>query len=323
MLTITSGIAKTKDKIQDRLKHNLRLEKSHRNIKNKKANYFITENGKIEISTISKKERQAKLEKLKEEYQEALEENFLLLQKQKREGNISRMERKSRLRPITEGVVNFGGVYDIQKDTLEEIQEKTKKFNEAIDANLDEVLNLVYKNLQEFAEEYNTDITNLVLHRDEQGIYHFHYLIKMYDKTTGEKLNFKHNKKNIGRRLQDKIAEGFEKFHIHRTTPDKKTRKKTKEQLIEYQEAQEENIKLKRENEELKKSISEYTDIIEKIKSNIETLLTIQDEKKVKALKDKLAYILETGNGDMTAKLEKLFSKTTRQITAINKKNSR
>lgn len=329
MITITSGIAKTKDTITARMKHNLRREKKHRNIKNQNVNYAINSESEIlEIGAMSKSERDKQIEDLRIENEKALNENFELLQKSKREGRVNRIERKSRLEPIREGIVNFGGVYDIKKDTLEEIEEKTKAFNNYIDENKTEIMKIVYKNLQDFAEKFNTEITNLVFHRDEKGLFHFHYFIKTYDKTTGEKLNFKHNKKNIGRELQNFISKDFEKYNIHRTAPDKKNRKKTKEQLQEFQEAQEENIKLKRENqklknenEELKTSISEYSEIIEKINQNINTLLTLQEEKKILKLKEKLTYILEHDNKNVADKLNKLFDKTSRQIGAINKKN--
>jgi hypothetical protein len=323
MITISSGITKTKDTTKDRLRHNYRLEESHKNIENNNTNYSINSGSEIiDISTIPKSERQEKLKTAKLNYQDALEENFQLLQREKREGKISRIERKSRLQPITEGVVNFGGVYDMKKDKLSVIKEKTKKFNSYIDENLEEVCKLVYENLQKFAKEVNTEISDLVLHRDEKGINHFHYLIKTYDNQTGKKLNFKHDIDKVGTKLQDFISKDFEKLNIFRAEKDKKNIKMTKEQLIEYQEAQELIIELQEEAEELKKTNNDYEDILTNIRKNIDTLLSIQDEKTVMKMRDKLTYILETGNDNIQEKLEKLFNKSERQITAIKKKNT-
>lgn len=321
MFTISSGITKTKDSTKDRIRHNLRLEKKHRNIENTKTNFSIeSETEFLDISEIPKSERKATARKTKENYENALEENFKLLQKSKREGSVSRIERKSRLQPITEGVVNFGGVYDMKKHKLSEIKERTIKFNKYIDDNLEEVMKLVYKNLQEYAKEVNTEITDLVLHRDERGLYHFHYLIKTYDLTTGQKLNFKHDINKVGIKLQTAISQGFEKLNIHRVEEGKSKKiKMTKEQLIEYQEAQEEIIIVQKELEELKNIREEYQDLITQIENNILELSKFNG--KSGSIEKKLKYILTANKSDKNIldELEKLLAKSKKRLSGAMK----
>jgi hypothetical protein len=340
--TITSGVNKIKDNLRARLNHNYRYELSHKNVENNNIDTYI-DNGKIIHFTAEEKrateikQKKADRTKWSEYEEEALNQQFKLLQKSKAEGRLKHIERKSRLNPIMEGIVAFGNVYTITEDT-EIIKEKTKAFNTYVKENETQIISNIFHNLNKFAKEFNTEISNIIFHYDEGGLVHCHYMIKNFDNKTGQSLDFKKNKNNIGYRLQDIICEGLGGLGFERGKRDSRKRKMTKQQLVEFEGLQKQNKKLrdfyelekqKTEKQRIKKiknylkireqrKISnEYHNQINQIRDNIQELIQMGAKKGDKFL-NKLDWIL-TNSGSGKSILEGL-KKLELDIEKINTK---
>ena len=341
--TITSGINKIKDNLRARLNHNYRYEKNHKNIKNDNQNVQLSENGKLTYFTKeanygkTKKQKKVLRNSWSDYEEDCRTEQFRLLQKSKAKGEVKNIERKSRLTPIKEGIVSFGEVYD-KTEPAEIIREKTDKFNKWFKENQSPIISNIIENLNKFAKEFHTEITNIVFHYDEGGLIHCHYMIKNYDMRNGQNLNIPKNRNNIGYRLQDIICEGLEHFDLVRGKRDSKKRKMTKEQLEEFEVLQKENTQLRELNKlekektekqrlkkiknylkirEQRKIHNEYFEMIEQIENNIQELIKMGAKKGDNFL-NKLDWIL-TNSGSGKSILEGL-NKLEKDIEKVNTK---
>jgi len=322
--------------IRQRLQHNYRNQRNHENVINDNQNYIIKENEIIEIN-VEENQEENNYNSARKRYsrfeQKCRDENFARLKKTLKEQGKNKPIRK-RLNPLLEGVVHFGGVYEIGCEDDERI-EKTQVFNKKLDTFIEDgFLDILKENLKKIEKEFDTEISDIVLHRDEKGLNHFHFMIKNYNEQ-GLSLDIGRNKNKIGTRVQDIICENMEQFNLMRGEEDSKKQKMTKQQLIEFNKLEQENKLLKKNNQILKSNneilkkrnenlSKEYLNILENIRENILELSTLANVKKADTLKKKLNYILSNSKDDENLKIaiDKLFSKTEKTIIAIKKKSS-
>lgn len=335
--------------ITKRLQHNYRNNK-HKNIINNNQNYSIENGIKKNINVQENRKdniRASHHQKYKDFEEASLDENFKLLSKYRKDNKLNYPNIK-RLNPLLEGVIHFGNVYEPDCEEAERL-EKTKIFNKRFMTDLDNgLLKQIEDNLKVIENEFNTTISNLVLHTDENGLNHFHFMIKNYDEN-GNSLNVKHNKNNIGVRVQDIISNKMGMFGLVRGKRESKTKSKSKEEYIASRELKIKNKKLEKENEILKDKNtelehiisdnslivdmikdfdnvkSEHIELIKHIVKSIDYMKHIQNPKydNMKATQ-KLAYIFKglIDGKDMSKAIELLSNKVDRQTKAIQKSPS-
>jgi len=326
MITVSSGITRfKKDQIISAMIHNHRLENSHRNIINDNANFFYDMNtqqqGQIFIYE-DKKEQRAKVRtKAKDTYKKHFDRQMELMTERNKEKGYKRPKAKD-LNPIAEGVVNFGGVYDINNDTNEERIRKTEEFhNSFTEKEWGEIFHQIKTNLEEFCHQTKTELLDITFHRDEEGLYHIHYLVTNYNNQTGEHLNIRQNKNGRGDLLQDVICQNMGKYGMGRAKGRESKKRMSKEELIRFREVNNELEETKKELEEKKEELRilknniedckiEASKIIFTLNYFIEELSKIDPNDKYGA-KDKLEQLLKSaqwaiGKGKMEVAQSKL-----------------
>lgn len=257
-ITVSSGITKfKKDQILHALIHNHRLENSHRNIKNLNTNFcYDIETGKQKKIIIPSNKEEARAEARERGrgiYQHHLDKQMELMIKRNEAKGVSKPKKKD-LKPIAEGVVNFGGVYDILTHTNEERIKRTDKFHKSYtEEEWSKIFHQIKLNIEKFCAKTNQDLIDISFHTDEEGIYHMHYLVTNYNRETGEGLNVRHNKNGIGDMLQDIVCEGMEEWGMGRAKGRKNKKKMTKEELIAMRDSIDSaNNELEQKQEELR-----------------------------------------------------------------------
>lgn len=260
-ITITSGVMKfNKRLVIKAMIHNHRAENSHRNIINNNTCYFLNDDNVVEeVPKWANKDNVRKRLRNKSYnlYKKHHNRQFKLLSERAERLGITPPKEKD-LRPIVEGVVNFGNVYDIKNATEDERKAKTKAFNQSwTEEDLIILTELISKNLKEWAREFNLEILDVSLHTDEEGLIHAHYLTTHYDSETGMAAGIRNNKNNIGWRLQEIIAKGIDYFnndsYSFKQTEGKNNRRKsmTKEELKEFRKEHTEIEEIKKEKDNL------------------------------------------------------------------------
>lgn len=272
-ITVSSGITKFQmSNIINAMVHNHRLEESHRNIKNNNTNWkFNLHNQELQDILIypdKVEQRKAKRAKAKRWWNTHLKKQFDLMSERNKSRGYNPPKKKD-LKPIVEGVVNFGNVYDVTNDSNEERIRKTNEFhNSYSEEEWQEIFNQIKDNLLEFCKQTGTELLDITFHRDEEGLYHIHYLITNYNNVTGESMNVRQNKNGIGYLLQDIVSSNLEEYNMTRVKKGKKGRKTlTKEQLIENRTSKEKELKeLDRKIEKADKELIEFKDDTMEIK---------------------------------------------------------
>ncbi len=277
-ITISTGITRFKKKhIEQALIHNHRGENSHKNIINKNMNYYynLDNQEQLELPVYVDKNYQRKTSRrqIRSLYKKHSDNQLnLMIERNKLKG--FRPPKEKDLNPMAEGIVNFGNVWDIRNDSNDLRIKKSNEFhNNFSKEDWSLMFEQIKDNLMKFAKETNTELIDLTFHRDEGGLYHFHYVITNYNNQTGEHLNVRQNKDGIGDKLQDIICEGFEQWDIGRAQGKSKGKKRlTKEELIEIREKNEEINKLNQQIEEGKQKVKDIEE------NTLEAILTAKEE---------------------------------------------
>lgn len=280
-VTISSGITQfKKDSILKAMIHNHRLESKHRNIINDNTNYFYDMSNQEQKEILNYRDKVGQRATIKRQTKALYKKHFdnqmeLMTERNKKKGYAKPKEKD--LNPIAEGIVNFGNVYNVREDSEEVRLEKTKQFHEKYtEEQWREIFEQVKDNLIQFTNITNTELIDLTMHRDEEGLIHFHYLITNYNNQTGEHLNVRQNKNGIGDKLQDIIAKGFEEYEIGRAIGKKNGKKRlTKEELIELRSKNDEINQLKHELEVSKAKVKETKEMA------LEVILDTERELKI------------------------------------------
>lgn len=120
------------------------------------------------------------------------------------------------------------------------------------ETDLDKVLELGFKTIQEMCKEVDTKLHYISFHMDEKGIPHFHFFTDNFN-SKGRTINPKRNK-NLGKKLQDLGNDYFDQLGFKRGLSKEETgaRHLSIKEYQEYQDTKKENERLKEENEQLK-----------------------------------------------------------------------
>ncbi len=341
-ITISAGNSKFGygyDNIIKAYRHNHRMgaNKNHRNVVSELTNYEL-KNG--EITPIAEKPRQW-IAKKREEYGELLEKQYQLQESTRLKEGKERPIRKSELKPVSELIVNFGGVYNFGKDSKATRIAKTEAFrNSKTPEEWQSIIAIAADNLKKWAKQHGAVILDFTFHMDEEGLPHGHAIITNFNNKTGEGLGIRTNKNKIGDDLQDTICQNLEPFGLHRALGKKNGKKQlTKEQLAEIGEKEEEiravNEKLEEitaDRDEIQADIDELQEehtaliraskaqkeeideLMEQFQGFIDDIIKLGEEKKGESM---LKTALKYAEGGKNKKLEAIIAKAERTKEAL------
>lgn len=163
-----------------------------------------------------------------------------------------------RTKSLSQGILYFSE--GINKD----FQNNKKEFFKKID---------IFR--KEFQKKYNTEIIDFLIHNDEEGNIHIHFIFKNFNIENGSSLNFTRNKNN-GSELQtfrgdifQDYGQGYQRGEI-KEEPSKHL---SIEEFKLYQDTKKENLKLKEENEKLLKENQELKENNNDLNSKNDNLL--------------------------------------------------
>jgi hypothetical protein len=216
-------------------KHNYRL--TYTKSKTSNITNLLIKNGII---------TEIKNEHNEEEKQDILNNNINIFKSNNKEHSKLFLENKGYRKNGTQSAT-YGGIVGFTY-----LKEDTK--------NLKEIILQVEKNLSNFCLEVGSELQELILHRDEKGQYHFHFIMKSFNKI-GMSLQMAKGGIN-GSLLQDYLSKDMEQFGIKRGIRDSRKRHLT---IREYQEMKD-NIK---QLENSKRRVKEQEEIINNQESQI------------------------------------------------------
>jgi len=277
-----------------RLKHNYRKRKSQ-NLVDKRNFYYLDFKNKNwkNIKEINSLVSKSKLKNSKIEY---------LKRENKRKENKNFHTKRTRI--LGEGILYFS--QGINKD----FEENKKLFFDKLN-----------KFILKFNKEFNTKIIDIVVHVDEKGNYHSHFLFENFDKNRNS-LNITRSRERGGK-LQDIAGEIFKDFGQGYQRGIKKERGKkhlTIREYKEYQKRLEENKDLKNENEKLKNINKDLKNINKEIFKTIKIIYgdlinLSREEDRIKFLHLFKRYF----RNENKKRIESLITKYQKKVIKYNK----
>lgn len=258
---------KNEEEYKRKIHHNYR-KSLNQNLKDKKVRYFYYDKNTNLWKYIKEKNSNICNNKLNET-NKIFKEKF-----EKRKELNKKTFHNKRTRILAEGILYFSNGIN------EDFKNDKKGFLSKIDE---------FKN--RFQKKYNSEILDFVLHLDENGNFHCHFIFENFNNKTKETLNFTKNKENGGE-LQDlrgNVFEDFGKGYKRGIKKDKTSRHLTIKEYQEYQETLKKNKELKKENEELIKLNIDIEDGFKELK--IQFLKIYQDLLKINQIENRQDFL--------------------------------
>ena len=284
------------------IKHNYRSYKNIPSVINTNQNYKII-NGKLipfnnintNINHISKHYKQL-LEDNKKEHRKIFKQNkgYYLNSKQ--------------VKSTYNGVIGFSN-FNIQSHSLKDRLKIVKQ---------------VEKNLSDFCIDMGSELQDLVLHTDEKGEFHFHFLMKSYN-NKGVSLKMV-NGGPKGKLLQDYLSYKLKPFKIIRG----ENNSKKKHLTIKDYELQQDRLKeledTKKKLEDTKKGLEDTNKTLQDTKQELEDLnIEKQELEDTNKILDKQNSLFTINNINLQNSLEQLIidiNKIINNIVNIDKENN-